>query len=72
LQVQKNQPSVGEVKIKREVYSLKDSSKIESFIVLEDYYYLACNQGARCIDSRELGLFSRSTIIGKKIRLPWN
>lgn len=72
LQVQKNQPSVGEVKIKREVFSLKDSSKIESFIALEDYYYLACNQGTRCIDSRELGLFSPSTIIGKKICFPWN
>lgn len=70
LQVQKSQPHVGEVKIKREIYSSKDSTKIESIIASEDYFYLACNQGYRCIDSRELGLFSQSTIIGKKINIP--
>lgn len=66
LQVQRGQQGVGKIKIQRNLYRTSDSTKIESFVALDDYFYLACSQGSRCIDSRELGLFSRSMIIGKK------
>lgn len=66
LQVQRGQPGVGKIKIQRDLYRTSDSTKIESLVALDDYFYLACSMGNRCIDSRELGLFSRSMIIAKK------
>ena len=43
---------------------------MDTFIVASDNYYLACEQGNHCVDSRELGFFTKERILGRYIKQP--
>ena len=66
LQIARQVPGASPIRIQRKAYR-SYSSEITGVLVQEDYYFLACTQGKRCVDSRELGLFKKSELIGKKL-----
>ena len=69
LQIRQSEPGNAPIKIKREIFN-EDSTVMEKFIVEEDCYYLACERGNRCVDSRETGFFTKSRILGRYMPLP--
>ena len=69
LQIRQSEPGNAPIKIKREIFN-EDSTVMEKFIVEEDCYYLACERGNRCVDSRETGYFTKSRILGRYMPLP--
>lgn len=64
LQIFRRESGTQPYKIKRNFYRASDSTAIEYVVAKEDYYFLACEQGAHCPDSRELGYFPKSRILG--------
>lgn len=69
LQIRQSEPGNAPIKIKRELFS-DDSTLIKNFIVEEDCYYLACERGDHCVDSREAGFFTKSRLLGRYMPLP--
>lgn len=45
---------------------------IDSILISDDCYFLACVKGESCLDSREMGYFTKQNIIGKYIEFPDN
>lgn len=65
LQIFQAEPGNAPIRIKREIFSGKDSSKISLYVVPEDCYYLICEKANHCADSREIGYFTKSRILGR-------
>ena len=65
LQIFQAEPGNAPIRIKREIFSGKDSSKISIYVVPEDCYYLICEKANHCADSREIGYFTKSRILGR-------
>ena len=65
LQIFLAEPGNTPIRIKRELYSAKDSSKISFYVVPEDCYYLICEKSTHCADSREIGYFTQNRIVGR-------
>ena len=55
------------VKIKREFYNKTDSSRIEKIVAQEDYYFVISEKLKHAPDSRELGFFSKSQLLGRYV-----
>lgn len=64
LQVRQNEPGNVPYKLKREVFNAVDSTQISQVIVQEDCYFLACEKGYSCRDSREMGYIRKSLLKG--------
>ena len=58
LQIFQAEPGNAPIRIKREIFSGKDSSKISIYVVPEDCYYLICEKANHCADYRENGYFT--------------
>lgn len=69
LQIRQSEPGNAPIKIKRELFD-SDSSRIEKIAVQEDCYFLACERGGHCVDSRETGFFTKSRLLGRYMPLP--
>lgn len=67
LQLQKMEPGSRKFHFVRKIIAA-DSSEIQFFVVNENAFYLVCQKANFCLDSRELGYFPESRIIGKVIR----
>ena len=69
LELQVFQREIGNtpIKIKREFYNKADSSLIEKIVVQDDYYYIISEKLKHSPDSRELGYFSKSQLLGKYV-----
>ena len=65
LQIFLAEPGNTPIRIKRELYNAKDSSKISFYVVPEDCYYLICEKSTHCADSREIGYFTQNRIVGR-------
>jgi len=65
LQIFQSEPGNAPIHIKRELFSGKDSSKISFYVVPEDCYYLVCEKANHCADSREVGYFTKSRLLGR-------
>ena len=65
LQIFLAEPGNTPIRIKRELYNAKDSSKISFYVVPEDCYYLVCEKSNHCADSREIGYFTKNRILGR-------
>ena len=65
LQIFLAEPGTTPIHIKRELFSAKDSSKISFYVVPEDCYYLVCEKASHCADSREIGYFTKNSILGR-------
>lgn len=72
LQVFKRENGSDPFKIKRKFFNASDSSQIEYVVAKDDYYYLVCEKGAHCPDSREHGYFPKKRIMGKYVNSPRN
>ena len=70
MQIRQAEPGNAPIKIKRQFFIEGDSVPIDTFIVASDNYYLACEQGNHCVDSRELGFFTKERILGRYIKQP--
>lgn len=46
------------------------TEQINRIIIEDDCYYLACERGSSCLDSRELGFFTKDRLIGKHLVWP--
>ena len=69
-QIFHTEPGDSPIQIRREFYDEIDSSKITEIVVPEDCYFLACTKGAFCLDSREVGYFTKSHIRGRYVKEP--
>lgn len=69
-QIFHSEPGDSPIQIRREFLRKSDSSKIESIVVQEDCYFLACEKGAFCLDSREVGFFTKSHLLGRYVSEP--
>lgn len=69
LELQVFQREIGNtpIKIKREFYSKADSSLIEKVIVQDDCYFIISEKLKHSPDSRELGFFTKSQLLGKYV-----
>ena len=69
LELQVFQREIGNtpVKIKREFYNKADSSLIEKVVAQDDYYFIISEKLKHSPDSRELGYFSKSQLLGKHV-----
>ena len=65
LQIFQAEPGNAPIHIKREIFSGKDSSRISFYVVPEDCYYLVCEKANHCADSREIGYFTKSRLLGR-------
>ena len=65
LQIFQAEPGNAPIHIKRELFSGKDSSRISFYVVPEDCYYLVCEKANHCADSREIGYFTKSRLLGR-------
>lgn len=70
MQIRQAEPGNAPIKIKRQFFIEGDSVPMDTFIVASDNYYLACEQGNHCVDSRELGFFTKERILGRYIKQP--
>lgn len=70
MQIRQAEPGNAPIKIKRQFFIAGDSVPMDTFIVTSDNYYLACEQGNHCVDSRELGFFTKERILGRYIKQP--
>lgn len=69
-QVFHSEPGDAPIQMRYEFFEASDSSKITEFIVPEDCYFLACEKGAFCMDSREVGYFTQSHLRGRFVKEP--
>ncbi|MCQ2106617.1 MAG: S26 family signal peptidase [Fibrobacter sp.] len=46
------------------------TEQINQILIEDDCYFLACEKGTNCLDSRELGFFTRDRLIGKHLVWP--
>lgn len=69
-QIAQSQPGNATIQIRRELFNPKDSSAIETFLVEDDCFFITCEKGSHCFDSREYGYFTKDKIIGKYIKEP--
>ena len=69
LELQVFQREIGNtpVKIKREFHNKADSSLIEKIVAQDDYYFIISEKLKHSPDSRELGYFSKSQLLGKHV-----
>lgn len=58
------------IQMRREFLRKSDSSRIEYLVVNEDCYFLGCEKGAFCLDSREVGYFTKSRLLGRYVSEP--
>ena len=70
MQIRQAEPGNSPIKIKRQFFVEGDSVPMDTFIVASDNYYLACEKGNHCVDSRELGYFTKERILGRYIKQP--
>ena len=70
MQIRQAEPGNAPIKIKRQFFVAGDSVPMDTFVVASDNYYLACEQGNHCVDSRELGFFTKERILGRYIKQP--
>jgi hypothetical protein len=70
LQIQRDEPGSKHIYFRRKLINTRDSSIVKSIVVKEDCFYLTCAKKSRCPDSRELGFFTRSRILGLVIPMP--
>ena len=64
------EPGDSPIQIRREFYNEEDSTQITELVVPEDCYFLACTKGAFCLDSREVGYFTKSHLRGRYVKEP--
>lgn len=69
-QIFHSEPGNAPIQLRREFLRKSDSTKIESIVVHEDCYFLACEKGAFCLDSREAGYFTKSHLLGRVVKEP--
>ena len=69
-QVFHSEPGDAPIQIRREFFNEEDSTQITEFVVPEDCYFLACVKGAFCLDSREVGYFTKSHLLGRYLKNP--
>ncbi len=69
LELQVFQREIGNtpVKIRREFYNKADSSLIEKIVAQDDYYFVISEKLKHSPDSRELGYFSKTQLLGKYV-----
>lgn len=69
LEMQVFQREIGNtpVKIRREFYNKKDSSRIEEIVTQDDYYFIISEKLKHSPDSRELGYIPKSQLLGKYV-----
>ena len=67
-QIFHTEPGDAPIQIRREFYNEEDSTQITEFVVPEDCYFLACEKGAFCLDSREVGYFTKSHLLGRNLK----
>ncbi|MBO7414763.1 MAG: peptidase [Fibrobacter sp.] len=70
MQIRQAEPGNSPIKIKRQFFVEGDSVPLDTFVVASDNYYLACEKGNHCVDSRELGFFTKERILGRYIKQP--
>ena len=70
MQIRQAEPGNSPIKIKRQFFVEGDSVPMDTFVVASDNYYLACEKGSHCVDSRELGFFTKERILGRYIKQP--
>lgn len=46
------------------------TEQINQILIEDDCYFLACEKGTNCLDSRELGFFTKDRLIGKHLVWP--
>lgn len=71
-QIFHSEPGNSRIQMRREFLRKSDSTKIENVVVQEDCYFLACEKGAFCLDSREAGYFTKSHLLGRNVSEPRN
>ena len=69
LQIDREDPGAKHVHFERKLFRTEDSSEVQYMHTPEDTYYVVCQKGNRCEDSRSLGYITRKQIIGKVLRL---
>jgi len=69
-QIFHSEPGNAPIQMRREFLRKSDSTRIESIVVREDCFFLACEKGAFCLDSRETGYFTRSHLLGRYVKEP--
>lgn len=69
-QIFHSEPGDSPIQMRREFLRKADSTKIESIVVQEDCYFLGCEKGAFCLDSRETGYFTKSHLRGRYVSEP--
>ena len=70
MQIRQAEPGNAPIKLKRQFFLEGDTIPMDTFVVASDNYYLACEQGNHCVDSRELGFFTKERILGRYIKQP--
>lgn len=70
MQIRQAEPGNSPIKIKRQFFTENDTTPIDTFVVGSNCYYLACEKGNHCVDSRELGFFTEQRILGRYIKEP--
>lgn len=68
LQIDREDPGAKHVHFERKLYRTEDSSEVEYFRSPQDTYYVICQKGNRCEDSRSLGYVTQKQIVGKVLR----
>ena len=68
LQIDREDPGAKPVHFERKLYRTQDSSEVQYFKAPQDAYYVICQKGVRCEDSRSFGYISKSQIKGKLLR----
>ena len=69
-QVFHSEPGDAPIQMRREFFNEEDSTQITEFVVPEDCFFLACEKGAFCLDSREVGYFTQSHLRGRFVKEP--
>ena len=69
-QIFHSEPGNAPIQMRREFLRKSDSTRIESIVVHEDCFFLACEKGAFCLDSRETGYFTKSHLLGRYVKEP--
>ena len=69
-QVFHSQPGDAPIQMRYEFFDAADSTQITEFVIPEDCYFLACEKGAFCLDSREVGYFTQSHMRGRFVKEP--
>lgn len=68
-QIRQSEPGNAPISLKREIF--RDSTQpIHKIEIQDDCYYLVCNKGSNCPDSRETGYVTKNKIEGSYMELP--